>query len=251
MATVLRIQTDERFASSLSYLRKRIKTFVDLGIIDAVFSPTHLSITVSSIDYEEVLFVLRDAIAEIVVTDCKIFYLLEKMKIPIADELGKRAFVRALGCFDYNTDKLIVSGLLELTPVFLLHSFYDFCLDTLKRRWSEICVLANENVCLLLKTSGFNELLRYLVSNIESRIDEVFIVGSGKEIEILDRKMKPIQSVYVNSSMSSGVQVIEKLVTLAPRRIFLCGVDQVFARKVKEIFVTCEEIPQLDVRFKL
>jgi len=134
--------------------------------------------------------------------------------------LFKHAFIRALCEFDYETDKMIATALINVGDKFLLHSFYDFCTDKLKVRWQEAITLANDNLAHLLCGENFCELLRFLVSNIDNRVHEAFIIKQDTKIEVVDRNMNPFVGLYVNLSLPNEIRVIETLVALSPRKIF-------------------------------
>jgi len=235
----LKIVADERFLQSFAYIKKRL---VGMANVEFVESDDTLEISLSTKNYN-VLEIIKDSIAEIIVTDAKTFFIRENIKLPTHDEVGVTAFLSALCEFDRSTDKVIVSGLINLTPEFVIGSFYDFCLDILKQRWSEVCVLANENLPLLMCRQTFSELLRFLVSNIDSSINEVFLKLEKKknsdEIKVCDRHMKEIEYVYVNEGLSNEQRVMASLVALNPRRIFFDDCDCELYERVQEIFPCC------------
>jgi len=182
---------------------------------------------------------LSDCIADIVITDCKTYYINERIKLPIGDNLVACAFTSALSTFDRDTDKIIAKTLIRLTPQINLDSFYEFGLYVLKSRWDEVCLLANENRCYLLCQSTFMELLRFLISNIDGMCDEAHIVMNGERLEVLGGGLKPIENIYINDSLPNDIQIVNKLVVLAPKRIFLHTANDALKDSIQNIFGTC------------
>jgi len=230
------IECDNRFLNCLPYIKSRLEQHAKI---------THKKlrkcerIEVKGKDFIETL---KDAIADVIVGDCKSHYIIENMKLPIRDEIDRHLFISALCEFDREVDKYLVSEILEITPTFVLGSFYDYRLGNLKRRWDEICLIANENIENLVVEGNFFELLRYLISNLEHRLDEVFLESVNGQIRVYDRQMQPVIGGYVNKTKSSQIQAMSILVANNPRRIFFWGEENEFFQKISGLFCGCIEI---------
>ena len=145
------ISSDERFCDSLDYIRERMVRGV----------------------------AALDAVAEVVISNCKAFYINERVKLPIHDLVLRNAFTSALLAFDRDTDKIIAKTLLgDLVRggSCCLDSVYDFMLTSLKERWNEVIQLANDNMCYLVCRKTFEELLSFLISNIDCKIDDTMFM---------------------------------------------------------------------------
>jgi len=243
--------------SSLRYIDKRLEPFKKSGAVTTKRSDfggrSRLVITFNGLEMGNtarkkkanteiangIALAIADAVADIVITDCKFHYIESSLKLPIEDEISRHAFIRALTGFDRTTDKSIAKTLINITPDFLLDSFYTFSLDTLKSRWQEVCALANDNACFLICDGTFRELLRFLISNLESREHEVHLFGRDGGVEVLTRALKPV-NVYVNDELSADAQVVSKLIAIAPKRIFLHqNISPVMQEFVCNLFGSC------------
>jgi len=180
--------------------------------------------------------ILYDAIADIIITDLKAYYICDKIKLPSFDKLCSQAFVSALSAFDRDTDKIISKTLFKVTPQIHLDSLYEFAIHVLKSRWDEVVHLANENVCYLACKKTFMDLLRFLISNVDGISDEAHIIKRGDRYEVLGQKMKPVETLYFNESLASDIQVINKLVAFAPKSIFVHCDDEALQNSIQTIF---------------
>jgi hypothetical protein len=258
---IMQISTDEKFASTLKHVKSALSQFEGNSVATCAVtkrdSRTELSIVLNAdkkatnqtlANIRRIVSATTDALADVVVTDMKIHYIASKLKLPIDDEINRHAFIKALSEFDSNTDKILARSLLKLTPRFLLDSFYDFMIDELKHRWNEVCVLANENVCFLVCNKTFSELLRFLISNIESRSDEVHIFARNEKIEILNPALKPFTNIYINEDLPPDIQVVTKLISIAPKRIFLhddaSALQNPLVKNIQDIFGACVHVVQ-------
>jgi len=223
----LSISTGDIFRSSLRYIEKLLEGFKKNGAITTKITNgggrSELNIAFDGVNtamLAKLIETVQDAVADIVITDCKCHYIESTLKLPIEDEISRHAFIRALSGFDRAADKTIASTLINLTPNFLLDSFYTFSLDPLKARWQEVCALANDNACFLVCDGTFRELLRFLISNLESREPEVHLFQREDGVEVLTRALKPV-NVYVSDELPADAQVVSKLISIAPKRIVL------------------------------
>jgi len=229
MHEIITISTNnDLFLSSLRYLDKRLLPFKKGGRVTAKLTTgdgrSCITVTLNGSatgaaarDLESALI---DALADVVITDFKFHFIESSLNLPIDDEISRHAFIRALSNFDRIVDKHIAKSLLKLTPDFLLDSFYVFSIDVLKLRWQEVCALANENARFLVCDGTFRELLRFLISNLESRCAEVHLFQRHGVVDVLTSGLKPI-NVYAGAEVSEDAQVVSKLIAIAPKRIFL------------------------------
>jgi hypothetical protein len=231
------IGADKRFESSLEYIKRRASGR------DCVVRAGDGAIFIQS--DRKIDGLLVDAIADVIITDCKAFYINERIRLPIGNPYLQNAFTSALSTFDRDTDKIIVKTILDGffaksdSGVCQIDGIYEFMLDVLKSRWDEVCSLANENIRYLVCQRTFMELLRFLISNIDSITDEAHIVRRGARFEVLGKGFSPIENIYINESLPNDIQVVNKLVAIAPKHIFLHDENAVLEREIENLFGNC------------
>ena len=247
---VFTISTGNLFSSSLRYIDKRLETFKKSGAVTTKFTNDNgreqLVIVFDGTcePPRKITSALADAIADIIITDCKCHYIESSLKLPIEDEINRHAFIRALSSFDRAADLTLAKSLIKLTPNFLLDSFYTFSIDALKTRWQEACALANDNACFLVCDGTFRELLRFLISNLETREKEVHLFQRSDEVEVLTSNLKPA-SVYVGDELSADAKLVSKLIALAPKRIFLHEqINSTMQECICNLFGGCVQVVQ-------
>ena len=235
------ISSDERFASSLDYIACRV---LDKNV---TCETTHAAerMTLCLKAKCDISSTILDAISDIIITDLKAFYITESIKLPIRDPLCACAFTSVLSAFDRDTDKIIAKTIIKITPKLNLDSLYEFGLYILKNRWNEVIHLANENICYLVCQKTFMELLRFLISNVDVISEEAHIVQSGERFEVLGAGLSQIKGIYINQSLPNDVQVVNKLVAIAPKRIFLHVHDAHLQSTIQNIFGGVAVIEQI------
>ena len=195
----MEISTDERFVTCLEHLahkfQSQTKLVNDNGRYRLKFN--------SKVNR----FKLFDSIVNQIVTTMKAQYL--QTKIRIKNDI----LIKVLINYDKKSDTIIAGSLFQLSPHLLLDSVYDFALDRLKHRWDEVIQLVNENYLQLTQTFFFNELLRFLILNMDCRIPEAHIMVINHRTTICDQKLQPLPS--------TDEDIINALIEIAPRQIFI------------------------------
>ncbi|MCQ2382448.1 MAG: hypothetical protein MJ060_01215 [Clostridia bacterium] len=193
----MEISTDERFVSCLEHLAHKFR-----GQIKTV-NNRHVLTLGSHIDRYQ----LFDSIIHQIVTTMKAQYLRNKIKIK------NDTLIKVLINYDKKSDTVIAGSLFQLSPQLLLDSVYDFAITRLKCRWDEVIQLVNENHIQLTQTVLFNELLRFLILNMDYRIPEAHVMVIDHQTTICDQKLQPLPQI--------DEDIINALIEIAPRQIFI------------------------------
>ena len=193
----MEISTDERFVSCLEHLAHKFH-----GQIKTVNNRQVLTLS-SRIDRYQ----LFDSIIHQIVTTMKAQYLCNKIKIK------NDTLIKVLINYDKKSDTIIAGSLFQLSPQLLLDSVYDFAITRLKCRWDEVIQLVNENYIQLTQTVLFNELLRFLILNMDYRISEAHVMVIDHQTRICDQKLQPLPQI--------DEDIINALIEIAPRQIFI------------------------------
>lgn len=169
---------------------------------------------------------LRDIIANIITTDFKLEYLQENSKLPINNQINYNALLKALVEFDREYDREVVTRKLFFNKELMLDGFYNFRLKELRKRWQEICDLANSNAMYLSYHETFLELLKFLVNTISCKLDEVHIFDQNGKFVFYDKNMHPIkpQKYHLDEEINAET-LIPSLINLSPNKIVFYQVE--------------------------
>jgi len=214
----LTITSDDRFMRGLTHIANHLERAMcnepSVGIsFKSQSDRVCLEVKIADQTVERRVFAtLQTQLAKLIISDAKSHYIQSNMRLVIPDEVNRHAFIRALSSFDKETDFLIAKSLIVLTPHFALDSFYDFRITPLKKRWQEVCHLANDNQAYLICPRTFCELLRFLISNLDPLCEEAHITGDKI---MLKNQYIPLEA----SAMPQDAKVVTRLIDLAPRKI--------------------------------
>lgn len=214
----MEISTDERFVESLRYISRKFNLPVKrVGERYKVVLPLN-------VDQDKYL----DLIVHQIVTTMKGNYIKDKIKIK--DE----TLIRILVNYDKKTDIIIATALIKITPIILLDAVFDFGISRLKMRWDEVIQLVNENHVKLTQKELFNELLRFLILNMDHKTKEAHIIYMDQTAKVCNSRLEPYKQTDTN--------IINTLIDIAPKQIFI-HVDQnletTLVKKIQSLFPNC------------
>ncbi len=160
---------------------------------------------------QEAEIVLLRTITLAICNSFKEDFLNKHLFLPNQDEIGVTAFKKALINFDKETDYFLISKALNFDEFLYLESFYQFKLARLRDKWGELIRLANENRDYLVSTDAFNDLLKFLIDNLDICKDEIDVVEDEDGYHICEKGEK---SLPLSSSA-----LVSSLIDLSPQKI--------------------------------
>lgn len=128
------------------------------------------------------------------------------------DEMSMTAFKKALINFDKETDYFLISKILSFDGNLFLESFYRFKLPKLRDKWQELVRLANENRDYLVSADAFNDLLKFLIDNLDICRDEVDVIEEENERYYVCEQGEKKEA-------KGGSALISLLIDLSPQKI--------------------------------
>ncbi len=159
-------------------------------------------------------------ITQVICTYYKSSFLDKFLYLPQHDKIGVLAFKKALLNFDRETDYYIIQKNLSFDNDLYLESFYEFKLKNLKSKWSELVSLANENRDYLISAEAFNDLLKFLVDNLDICEDEVSVVEDEEGYKIFLDMQDGVRGQYQNKTFNDE-GLISSIIDLSPQKINL------------------------------
>ena len=215
---IMKISTDERFVVCLEYLAE--KFHCKIKQTDSRYT-LNLKLEVDQ-------FRLFDCLVTQIVTTMKGYYLQSKLKIK------NKTLIKILLNYDKKSDTIIAGTLFQITPEILLDSLYDFSLTRLKYRWDEVIQLVNENYIHLSQKVLFNELLRFLILNMDYRIPEAHVMAIDHKATICDQKLQPLPQ--------KDDDIVNALIEFAPRQVFIHASSDLtneIVERIETLFPNC------------
>ncbi len=161
----------------------------------------------------KILEIISDSVIETLGYFSKYEYLSMNLKLPL-DPVKYNILLHALTQFDRASDEAILKNCVQISNGMALDGIYRFRMGILKERWREIVELTKENAVYLADSESFYELIKFLFSSIEARVENVVLSKNNDKYIISD------ESVHKCLFSSSDInEIIYSLIDLAPLSI--------------------------------
>lgn len=214
----MEISTDDRFRESLQYIATKFhKPVKKVGDRYQLTLPN----TIDKYKY-------FDAIIYQIVTTMKSQYIAAKIKIK------HETLIKILANYDKKTDIVIATALISITPVMLLDGIFDFRISKLKLRWDEVIQLVNDNYVKLAQKELFDDLLRFLIQNMDYKTKEAHVMAINQKATVCNGKLEPFKQ--------PDADIINTLIDVAPRQIFIHidpHLETALIQKIATLFPNC------------
>lgn len=175
--------------------------------------------------------VIERCVIKVICNFYKEEFLDSNLHLPFHEKVSLTAFKKALINFDKETDFYIISKNLELKHSLYIDSFYNFKLSSLRDKWKELIMLANDNSEFLTGDEAFFDLLKFLIDNLEICENEIFVFEkeNGYQIKLGEQDD--------NYDRLSNEGLVSTLIDLSPKKINLyCEKNESMASFLSKIF---------------
>lgn len=199
------------------------------GVVTILFSENFAKvlIAVPNKNINKITKYLTEKIAESILLNYKKEFILSRLSFSFNQKINMQVFLKALIVFDSDTDKEIIIQRLNLNHDIVIKSFIDFKLKFLKKKWLELVDLANDNAMYLVSEDTFNELIKFLISNLEYRCYAVNVFSKNNCFLLCDTQGKVISDFLVDKNIVyDDVNLLTSLIALNPEKIIVhCNSD--------------------------
>ncbi|MCH5164544.1 MAG: hypothetical protein J1F36_05965 [Clostridiales bacterium] len=161
----------------------------------------------------KILEIISDSVIEALGYFCKYEYLSGNLKLPL-DPVSYNILLHALTQFDRSSDEALLKNCVQISNGMALDGIYRFRLGLLKERWREIVNLTKENAIYLTDSETFYELIKFLFSSIEARVENVILSKSNGLYIITDEADR--KNLFSSADIN---EIVYALIDYAPLSI--------------------------------
>jgi len=210
------------------------------GVITILYSSTFFKvlIAVSNKYSNKLKSFLSEKIAENILLNYKKNFILSRLNFFVTSNTNMQVFLKALVVFDSDTDKEIIVQRLNFNNNLVVKSFVDFKLQFLKRKWLELVDLANDNAMYLVSDDTFNELIKFVISNLEYRYYTVNVFSKKDCYMICDTKGEFVSDFLVDKNIVyDDNNLLTTLIALNPEKIIMHCDNNVKDKTINKLFL--------------
>lgn len=132
-----------------------------------------------------------------------------RKSLKLGNNFCQNVLVNTICLFDNEYDKQAVSRILKGNDLFL-DGYYNFRLDAVKRKWSEIVKLVADNIYVASDCKLITEFLQYLLESGTSKLKTLSVSIDGDDFYLFDsadKAIDPIRSLAKRASCEEEVML--------------------------------------------
>ncbi len=164
------------------------------------------------------LSALKEGLIEMYAVFIKFDYIKRNLFLELP-QLRYEILLRTLVAFDRENERKMLNKIVRVEDGMSLDGYFNFRLGELKERWLEICKLTKSNGMYLYDDETYNELLRFLISAVNPKINKLTVHETDGKYSLTGA----LKSGELNLSACDGVQLMYYLIDLAPLELVIDG----------------------------
>lgn len=219
------ISVDKDSDKCLDYIRKKahlvLKKNSAVVLKDYHGDRPRLSIGCDTQNFDEIRNEIKSLIADCIVDHYKYKFIASYINIPIIEPNRAKAFLQALVAFDREYEHGFVVDKLAFDEYIAIDGYLNFRLKDLKLRWKDVCGLASFGGKFILDYETYIDMLSFLVSNIDSKVDEVTISkedATSKYVLTAKSDSKQVEIIKADPD-----ELLAKIIDCSPKTVSIAG----------------------------
>jgi len=166
----------------------------------------------------QMLAAVKDCLIEMYAVFTKFDFIKRNLLLTLPP-LRYEILLRTLVAFDRENEHRILSKIVRVEDGMALDGIFDFRLGELKERWLEICKLTKSNGAYLYDDETYNELLRFLISAVNPKINKLTV----RETDGNYRLRGALKSGMLDLKACDSIELMYYLIDLAPLELVIEG----------------------------
>lgn len=127
--------------------------------------------------------------------------------------------IHTLVAFDRENEHKLLNKLIVVQDGMALDGMYNFRLTEIKERWLEICNLTRNNGAYLYDDETYNELLRFLISAVNPKINKLTVCERNGKYRLTGL----LKNSVLDFDVSNSTELMYYIIDLAPLELIIDG----------------------------
>lgn len=167
---------------------------------------------------QQLISAVKDCLVETFGVVCKFDYIKRNLCINLP-KLNYDLLLHTLVAFDRENEHKLLNKIVKVDDGMALDGIFNFKLTELKQRWLEICDLTRNNGAYLYDDETYNELLRFLISAVNPKINKLTV----RECNGKYRLTGTLKNSSLDLHICNSSELMYYLVDLAPLELVIDG----------------------------
>ncbi len=164
------------------------------------------------------LAAVKDCLIEMYAVYTKFDYIKQNLMLGLPTARYE-LLLRTLVAFDRENEHKLLGKLVKVEDGMALDGVFNFKMGELKDRWLEICKLTKSNGVYLYDNATYNELLRFLISAVDPKINKLTVYEADGKYRITGA----LKTGTLDLNACDGMELMYYLIDLAPLELIIDG----------------------------
>ena len=164
------------------------------------------------------LAVVKECLVDMYGVVCKFDFIKRNLSINLP-QMNYELLLHTLVAFDRENERKLLNKTVRVEDGMTIDGIFNFRLGELKERWLEICNLTRNNGAYLYDDETYNELLRFLISAVNPKINKLTVC----EKEGKYRLTGSLKNSVLDLDVGNSSELMYCLVDLAPLELVIEG----------------------------
>ena len=134
-------------------------------------------------------------------------------------QMNYELLLHTLVAFDRENERKLLNKIIHVENGMTIDGVFNFKLGELKERWLEICNLTRNNGAYLYDDETYNELLRFLISAVNPKINRLTVCESDGKYRLTGS----LKNSVLDLDIISSADLMYCLIDLAPLELIIDG----------------------------
>ena len=162
---------------------------------------------------------LNEAVSQALTLGYKNIFIRKLLRVD-KNNFYQNVLVNTICIFDNEYDRQIVSKVVDVDRAMFIDGYYNFRLDSIKKKWQEITKLVSDNFYVMSDNTLIVEFLQYLLESSPSKCKHLSVSVDGDKFVLYDSGDKVIQPMLSMAKASScEEEIMLNILWLKPRSV--------------------------------
>lgn len=199
-------------------IESKLKECNAVSALNASGSRLYCAFGCETEDRAQMIAAIKDCLIEMYAVVTKFDYI--KRNLPLSlPSFRYEMLVHTLVAFDRENERKLLKRTLHVQDGMALDGIFNFALGELKERWLEICKLTQNNGVYLNDDETFNELLRFLISAVNPKINRLTVCEYDGKYRLTGN----FKNSKLDLDACDSTELMYYLIDLAPLELVIDG----------------------------
>ncbi|MBD5131739.1 MAG: hypothetical protein HDT28_03985 [Clostridiales bacterium] len=196
----------------------KLKNCMAVSALSVVGRRLYCSFGCESAERAQMVATIKEYIVELFGVAGKFEFIKRNLMLGLPKQ-NYELLLHTLVAFDRENEHKLLNKLIRVEDGMALDGIFNFRLGELRERWIEICNLTRNNGAYLYDDETYNELLRFLISAVNPKINKLTVCEKNGKYRVTGS----LKNSVLDFDVAGSAELMYHLIDLAPLELVIDG----------------------------